>query len=93
MIANQTYLSRISIGNCEKRMTQSELPPDKLTEALDDELPEDFFELEIDEMTEVIDEVNDRFDHRELHFICTGTEIMVIYDRDNDVKMQIEREQ
>lgn len=76
-------------------MTQTQSQPDdpdELADELADELPDDFLDLEIEEMVDVVDDVSDRFQHRELHFICTGTEILVIYDRENEEWMQIERE-
>jgi hypothetical protein len=73
-------------------MTQTEATSDDLADELENELPDDFHELEIEQMVDVVDDVSDRYQHRELHFLCTGTEILVIYDRENDDWMQIERE-
>jgi len=73
-------------------MTQTEAPSNELADELENELPDDFHELEIEQMVDVVDDVSDRYQHRELHFLCTGTEILVIYDRENDDWMQIERE-
>jgi pantothenate kinase len=67
-----------------------ELPED-LVDDLTDELSAEFLDLDIEEMVEVIDDISDRYQHRELHFICTGTDALVIYDRQSESWLQIEK--
>ncbi|MEF8831281.1 MAG: hypothetical protein V5A23_07075 [Halobacteriales archaeon] len=73
-------------------MTETSTPSSGLAEDLEDELPENFEDLSIDEMVEIVNELSDRYDNRELHFMCTDTEVLVIYDRENDATMQVEKE-
>lgn len=67
-----------------------ELPED-LVDDLTNELSAEFLDLDIEEMVEVIDDISDRYQHRELHFICTGTDALVIYDRQSESWLQIEK--
>jgi len=72
-------------------MTQTDSLPEDLVDDLSDELSAEFLDLEIDEMVELVDDISDRYQHRELHFICTGTDALVIYDRESESWVQIEK--
>jgi hypothetical protein len=70
-------------------MTQTETLPAELAE----EIPDDIQNRDVGEMANILDDLNDRYKHRELHMICTGTDIMLIYDEETGAEMQIEMPQ
>lgn len=70
-------------------MTQTEALPTELA----DEIPDDIQSRDVGEMAEILEELNDRYKHRELHMICTGTDIMLIYDEETGAEMQLEMPQ
>jgi hypothetical protein len=70
-------------------MNQTETLPAELAE----EIPDDIQNRDVGEMANILDDLNDRYKHRELHMICTGTDIMLIYDEETGAEMQIEMPQ
>lgn len=67
-------------------MTESSQLPEEIA----DEIPDDLADQDVGEMADMLDDLNDRYKHRELHMICTGTDIMLIYDEESGEEMQIE---
>ncbi len=70
-------------------MTESSQLPEELA----DEIPDDLQNRDVGEVADILDDLNERYKHRELHMICTGTDIMVIYDEETGEEMQFEMAQ